>query len=211
MQENNVDLTIGDKSPTKNDNIFSPKKSSTFWVVVKDRVAETPFYEKNTAGDYLYRISLSRGHEQMLKCYFELNDNYLFCYRESNKLLVAYLDLEFAKIKYITQTTQGVKYHGIRIIKHKNYEDILSEDEELIKKWMDLVKKHCILSQFSMSYESVKVLGQGNFAKVFLVKHKTTGKLLATKVFDKKAITSDEMEKVEQSHPEMLDLRSQYS
>lgn len=74
-------------------------------------------------------------------------------------MLVAYLDLEYAKIKEINQTMNGVKYYGIRIIKNKNYEDILSEDEAMAKKWYNLFKRYCIMSQFGMSYENVKVLG----------------------------------------------------
>lgn len=89
----------------------------------------------------------------------------------------------------------NTKFFGIRIIKAKNYEDLLSEDEGLIQKWFEYFKRFCILSQFGMVYENVKVLGQGNFAKVFLVKRKTDGQLFATKVFDKKAVCSDDMEK----------------
>jgi hypothetical protein len=81
---------------------------------------------------------------------------------------VAYLDLEYAKIKEISQVIGDVKYYGLRIIKNKNYEDILSEDQALINKWFEYLKRYCILSQFGMAYENVKVLGQGNFAKVFL-------------------------------------------
>lgn len=110
--------------------------------------------------------------------------------------MVAYLDLEYAKIKEISQVIGDVKYYGLRIIKNKNYEDILSEDQGLINKWFEYLKRYCILSQFGMAYENVKVLGQGNFAKVFLVKRKSDGVQFAAKVFDKKAICSDELEKV---------------
>jgi hypothetical protein len=111
-------------------------------------------------------------------------------------MLVAYLDLEFCKIKEVTQSLNGQTFSGIRIIKGKNYEDILSENEPIAKKWFETLKRYCILSQFGIGYDNVKVLGQGNFAKVFLVKRKSDQKLFATKVFDKKAITADELEKV---------------
>ena len=52
------------------------------------------------------------------------------------------------------------------------------------------------MSQFGLFYENIKVLGQGNFAKVFLVKRKSDNQECAVKVFDKKAIMTDELEKV---------------
>jgi serine/threonine protein kinase len=73
---------------------------------------------------------------------------------------------------------------------------LLSKEPGLISKWFDLLKKYCIMSQFGLFYENVKVLGQGNFAKVFLVKRKSDDKEYAAKVFDKKAILSDPLEKV---------------
>ena len=125
---------------------------------------------------------------------------------------MAFLDLEYSKIKEITQSINGQNYYGIRIIKNKNYEDILADNETLAKKWFDLFKRFCILSQFGLNYENVKVLGQGNFAKVFLVKRKSDQKLFATKVFDKKAIVSDEMEKVgERLNSEMSYVRGEYT
>ena len=77
----NPDLSLVDKSPSKSDNIFNPKKSNTFWVLLKDKTNELPTYSKQYGSDYLYRISLSTGKEQLIKCFFELNDNYLFCYK----------------------------------------------------------------------------------------------------------------------------------
>ena len=107
------------------------------------------------------------------------------------------MDLEYARIKEITHTdaATGKKYKGIRIIRHRNYEDLLSEDEETIDLWMSKFKTYCIMSQFGLFYENVRVLGQGNFAKVFLVKRKSDGKEFAAKVFDKKAILREPLEK----------------
>lgn len=121
------------------------------------------------------------------------------------------MDLEYARIKEIKhkEASTGDEYKGIRIIRHRNYEDLLSKDVGLVRKWFDLLKRYCIMSQFGLFYENIKVLGQGNFAKVFLVKRKRDDKEFAAKVFDKKAILSDPLEKVLYSiilHLEMLDL-----
>ena len=126
--------------------------------------------------------------------------------------LVAYLDLEYAKIKETNQDINGTSYYGIRIIKNKNYEDLLTEDEAQAKKWFNHFKRFCILSQFGLAYENVKVLGQGNFAKVFLVKKKGDQQLYATKVYDKKAITNENLERVCPYYLlEVLDIRNRNS
>lgn len=61
--DNPADLTTIDKSPSKNDIIFNPKKSNTFWILLRDKQNEIPEYENQHASDYLYRISLSTGKE----------------------------------------------------------------------------------------------------------------------------------------------------
>jgi hypothetical protein len=82
MQDGKSDLTIQDKSPpTKSDVIFQPRNETVFWVLLRDKATPIPTYEKQIASDYLYRISLSSGKEQAIKCYFELNDHYLFCFK----------------------------------------------------------------------------------------------------------------------------------
>ncbi len=46
-----------------------------------------------------------------------------------------------------------------------------------------------------MYFKSIKVLGKGNFAKVFLVSRKSDDKNYAVKVYDKKVIFKDPLEK----------------
>ena len=47
-----------------------------------------------------------------------------------------------------------------------------------------------------MLYSNVKTLGKGNFARVQLVENKATSERFAVKIFDKKLIASDKLEKV---------------
>lgn len=68
-------------SPGKPDSIFVPKDYDTFWVLLKESKEELPEYKSTIISDYLYRISLSTGKEQLIKCYFELNDKFLFCFK----------------------------------------------------------------------------------------------------------------------------------
>lgn len=55
----------------------------------------------------------------------------------------------------------------------------------MIEKWYKKLIKYCILTKFRYYFISKKVLGRGNFAKVFLVEEKETKKEYAVKIFDK--------------------------
>ena len=59
------------ESPSKNDSIFLTNKSNAFWVLLKDSKNKAPEFKETAIQDDLYRISLSTGKEQLIKCYFE--------------------------------------------------------------------------------------------------------------------------------------------
>lgn len=50
------------------------------------------------------------------------------------------------------------------------------------------------MTKFRYYFVSKKVLGRGNFAKVFLVESKENGDEYAAKIFDKQSIIKDELE-----------------
>lgn len=64
-----------------------------------------------------------------------------------------------------------------------------------MNEWFEGLKRYCILTKFRLYFETIKVIGKGNFAKVFLVERKTDKKEFAVKVFSKSVIMNDEMEK----------------
>ena len=96
------------------------------------------------------------------------------------------MNLLFAKIKKIKYDSPNnkVSLSGIRVIKHLNFEDILHPDQKTIDDLFDLMLDYGLQSQFANHYENIKVLGQGNYAKVYLVKRLSDGKELAAKIFD---------------------------
>ena len=54
--------------------------------------------------------------------------------------------------------------------------------------WFEVLKQYCILTKFRTYFISKKVLGKGNFAKVYLVERREDNKEFAVKVFVKKVI-----------------------
>ena len=87
------------------------------------------------------------------------------------------------------------KIMGIKFFKQNIFEEIYFDDKQTIKKWFEHLKKFCVLINFRHYFDDVKVLGTGNFAKVYLVNKKSNNKQFAVKVFDKKLFELDPQEK----------------
>ncbi len=89
----------------------------------------------------------------------------------------------------------GKDYYGIKFIKKKTYEELFCSKKEIIEEWFEFLKKYCILTKFRCYFKSKTVIGKGNFAKVFLVERISDNKEFAVKVFNKKVIMNDVLEK----------------
>eukprot|EP00825_Cyclidium_porcatum_P047281 TRINITY_DN7654_c0_g1_i1.p1 TRINITY_DN7654_c0_g1~~TRINITY_DN7654_c0_g1_i1.p1 ORF type:complete len:590 (+),score=111.85 TRINITY_DN7654_c0_g1_i1:113-1882(+) len=61
-----------------------------------------------------------------------------------------------------------------------------AEDKDSYQEWIKRLKRCCILTEYSKMYANIKLLGQGNFAKVFQGKSKLTNDIFAVKITDKK-------------------------
>lgn len=90
----------------------------------------------------------------------------------------------------------GEYKYGFRLIKNKHYTEFYSDSKEKLNIWFNKIKKHCILNNFFNDFTAVGVLGKGNFAKVYKVKSKNTGKFFAAKIFEKTEVSkSDKLRK----------------
>ena len=89
----------------------------------------------------------------------------------------------------------GIEHFGIKFIKKKTYEELFCPNENIIREWFEYLKKYCIMTKFRCYFKTKKVIGKGNFAKVFLVERFSDNKEYAVKVFNKKIIMSDPLEK----------------
>ncbi len=86
------------------------------------------------------------------------------------------------------------EHFGLKFLKKKIYEELFSTDENVIREWYQKLKRYCILTKFRRFFKSIRVLGEGNFAKVFLVERISDKKRFAVKVFNKRLIMSDKNE-----------------
>ena len=106
------------------------------------------------------------------------------------------MDVKNAFLRITKETSiEGVEHYGLKFIKKKTYEELYSTDEKLIFEWFEILKTCCILTKFRCYFKTKEVIGKGNFAKVYLVERISDKKELAVKVFNKKVIMADELEK----------------
>jgi len=96
------------------------------------------------------------------------------------------MDINYSRIKLILDDVVNQEsVHCIKFIKLRSYEEIFSPDYEKIMRWFEALKRFCVLSRFREYFSSIKVLGKGNFAKVFMVEEKSNKRQFAVKIFDK--------------------------
>ena len=127
--------------------------------------------------------------------FFQLHEHIMVCRKDPSKEPIAYMDILNALMRKTSETEiEGKLYYGIRFIKKGAYEELLSPDEEVVNTWFEALKKVCLMTKFRQYFDSKKVLGKGNFAKVFLVTRKSNGEDLAVKAFSKAAIMGDSLE-----------------
>jgi len=106
------------------------------------------------------------------------------------------MDILNAFMKFTQGTViNGKQYFGIKFIKKKTYEELFTDSEEKIRGWFNKLKQFCILTKFRCYFKTIRVIGKGNFAKVYLVERFSDKKEFAVKVFHKSMIMNDELEK----------------
>ena len=170
--------------------------------------------------DY-FNICFSLKKMNYYRYYFALHDHYIVCSEGPDKPPKAVMDIKHAFMKKTSNTIINNNTHlGIKFIKKQNYEELYTTDPHIIDKWFATLKKFCVLTKFRCYFESIKVIGKGNFAKVFLVKRITDQKEFAVKVFNKSVIMEDPLEKKclayeikmmkEMRHPRVMTLYELY-
>lgn len=143
-----------------------------------------------------FYISISGKKPEFIKYNFEMYENILTCRKEANTPEIAYMDVmnAFMKLSDEVVMIDEVPHYGIKFIKKRTYEEIFNPDQDVINTWYEALKFYCVLTKFRNYFESIKVLGQGAFAKVFLVSRLSDKKEFAVKVFNKAAIMEDPSE-----------------
>jgi len=77
------------------------------------------------------------------------------------------------------------EHYGFRLVHNKKSIELYARSAEVQDKWVSKLKQFCVQTDYAASYSNIKMIGEGSFAKVYLVKRKSDGMELAAKTFDK--------------------------
>ena len=143
-----------------------------------------------------FSVLSSSKQQKYYRYYFELRGSLVYCYQKPGDRPIAFMDVAGAFVKSTSGTmVNGEPNFGVKLIKRKTYEELFTPVAKDADGWFAVLKKYCILTKFKLYFETVQVLGRGNFAKVFLVRRVTDQKEFAVKVFSKRDVTSSPTEK----------------
>jgi len=174
--------------------LFDDEISEEFLSSLKNRAK--PVYSRNHAGGY-FLINVSDLANPKYKLFFcELNDNFVFLRENEASEHVAVMDVLNAFIRVTNSTLiRGERYYGLKFIKRQNFEEMFTQDENLVLEWHEHLKRYCRQIKFRNYFREVSLLGSGSFAKVFLVERKADKQQFAVKIFEKEPFLKEEFER----------------
>eukprot|EP00331_Platyophrya_macrostoma_P013682 CAMPEP_0176415868 /NCGR_PEP_ID=MMETSP0127-20121128/6037_1 /TAXON_ID=938130 /ORGANISM="Platyophrya macrostoma, Strain WH" /LENGTH=596 /DNA_ID=CAMNT_0017795895 /DNA_START=34 /DNA_END=1824 /DNA_ORIENTATION=- len=129
--------------------------------------------------------------------YYVLFDDRLAYFKNGReKIETAYCLIQNMRVEVIksSENEKDEKF-GIRFIHNRQYMELYARSLEVREKWMGKLKQFCTLNNYADQYTNIKLVGQGSFAKVYMVKNKIDGKELAVKTFDKRQLGTVERAK----------------
>ncbi|CAD8058324.1 unnamed protein product [Paramecium sonneborni] len=117
----------------------------------------------------------------------------------SSKCHIVNLNLSrIEQVKYQNKLEKEIinkKKYGFRLIRNTEFREFYSRSKEQNSLLWDKLKKEAFLSQFTESYTLKKMIGRGNFAKVYQSVSKQNQKLYAVKIFEKDKMKNSEIDK----------------
>ena len=77
-----------------------------------------------------------------------------------------------------------IKVRGLK----QEYFFISPDDDQETSQWFESMKEHSVQLNLKVNYSIGSLLGKGNFASVYDVQHRQTGKWFAVKTIDKRTV-----------------------
>lgn len=138
----------------------------------------------------LYKVSHKTG--QWKERYFVLTENYLFYLKSEDKpKIISVMPVQWVRVDYIIKSTQsGASTFCFRFIRNMRYTDLFTDSQEFFDAWRSNLSKVLIQCDFHSKFQTIKMIGKGSFARVYLVENKETKERFAVKAFSKEYLLS---------------------
>jgi len=125
--------------------------------------------------------------------YFVLTPDYFFYLKsETQPTILAVMPTQWTRVDYlIEKSLDGQSEHYcFRFIRNMKFTDLFTDDESHFQVWRNHFCKAFIQCDFHTKFNTIKMIGKGSFARVYLVENKESKMRYAVKAFSKEYLLS---------------------
>lgn len=125
--------------------------------------------------------------------YFVLTQEYLFYLRsEETPSIIAYMPTKWVRVDYLPnfKTTALGTYHCFRFVRNMKYIDLFCDNDVHFSEWKEQLSRVFIQCDFHTKFNTIKMIGKGSFARVYLIENKKSKRQFAVKAFSKEYLLS---------------------
>lgn len=183
-----------------------PSHCSSIFV---DPSASPPFYQSPSSRiaspldvDMYTDVGISMcGGSRLTTYHIDVSGSLVSVMRCRDRRVICYIDVYMChvrcvkRVKACLEETGGEESvaHVVEMVSRGGLKERLyCRDEGFVDRFMQHARRYCIKSRFNSEYRCVKVIGKGNFAKVYQVERRSDGRQFAAKVFDKREVSRDD-------------------
>lgn len=138
-------------------------------------------------------LKISTKTNKFKERYFVLTNDYLFHLKsEVAPKILAIMPLQYVRVDYLSNKPFDGKESNFcfRFVRNMRYTDLYTDDESHFEEWRKHFCKVLIQCDFHTKFTTIKMIGKGSFARVYLVENKETKEKFAVKAFSKEYLLS---------------------
>lgn len=165
--------------------------------------ADFRFWEKPTSNtvlspaDIIFQgplLKLHKGSNAFRERFFVLTRDTLYYLKSENEsTVVAQMKTQWVRSDFLPielEQFKGEKLTCIRFVRNLRFTDLYCADENVAAEWREHFSRVFIQSDFHTKFSTIKSIGKGSFARVYLVEKKKGGQKFAVKAFSKEYLLS---------------------
>lgn len=124
--------------------------------------------------------------------YFVLTPKYFLMLKsETHPTILRYMETKWVRCDYqVLNGGEGISIYQIMFIRNMRFVKLFTIDRDHFFKWKLQLCKVFLQCDFHSKFHTVKMIGKGSFARVYLVQNKETFQKFAVKAFSKEYLLS---------------------